>query len=427
MKRIPGSSRSAAITPQSCTPGSPNTTRTPSLKSCFTSASPPVIRAISGLLPTEHDVADHEGQQGNNIPDSRFGTGENVVRQDDEVRALAGLERAEVRLLPRRPRVPRGEGAHGLGARHPLLGLPARVRTLARPPRDRRVDAGDGARVFPREVRAAGDARARAEQRAPRVRAAQALGAEALGRPAHLGRAVCRLHAREHAEPGEARDVALGQDLRVLDPRAEALRLAGSENLLKGVEGERVRAVADRVDADLEAAGRRLAGEAVELVRRDQQEPAVVRVVAVARVQRGAARAERAVEPELQRADDEPPVALARGAALTPLGPRLLAAHRDVVAERNPPALEETPVRRERVEVGARLLEAREPLRETLGDRLADGAVEALRGRWRQHGAYEVLRRIHEDPRRPPRRVLQATPARPITGAARPPPASPHR
>src|SRR5260370_17297343 len=73
MKRIPGSSRSAAITPQSCTPGSPNTTRTPSLKSCFTSASPPVIRAISGLLPTEHDVAAHEGQQGNNIPDSRFG------------------------------------------------------------------------------------------------------------------------------------------------------------------------------------------------------------------------------------------------------------------------------------------------------------------------------------------------------------------
>ncbi len=68
----------------------------------------------------------------------------------------------------------------------------------------------------------------------------------------------------------------------MLDPRAEALRRAGSEDLLEGVEGERVRAVADRVDADLEAAGRRLAGEAVELVRRDQQEPAVVRVVAVA-------------------------------------------------------------------------------------------------------------------------------------------------
>src|SRR5260370_1171082 len=130
----------------------------------------------------------------------------------------------------------------------------------------------------------------------------------------------------------------------------------------------------------------RHAGEGGERVGGDQQEPAVVRVVGVARVQRGAARAERAVEPELQRADDEPPVALARGAALTPLGPRLLAAHRDVVAERKPPALEETPVRRERVEVGAHLVEAREPLRATLGDRLADGAVEALRGRRRQDG-----------------------------------------
>src|SRR5260370_7141624 len=106
MKRIPGSSRSAAITPQSCTPGSPNTTRTPSLKSCFTSASPPVIRAISGLLPTEHDVAAHEGQQGNNIPDSRFGTGENVVRQDDEVRALPALHPPEAPLLPPPPPLP---------------------------------------------------------------------------------------------------------------------------------------------------------------------------------------------------------------------------------------------------------------------------------------------------------------------------------
>src|SRR5262245_20242589 len=50
MKRMSFSSRSAAMAPYSCTPGSPNTTRTPSRCSSLASASPPFIFAMTSVL-----------------------------------------------------------------------------------------------------------------------------------------------------------------------------------------------------------------------------------------------------------------------------------------------------------------------------------------------------------------------------------------
>ena len=81
------------------------------------------------------------------------------------------------------------------------------------------------------------------------------------------------LHARHHPQPREAPDVALGEDLRVLDAEAQrARRRLLAEHALEGVEHERVRPVADGVHAHLEAARRRLRGLPVELVGRNEDE-----------------------------------------------------------------------------------------------------------------------------------------------------------
>src|SRR5207244_10650509 len=64
---------------------------------------------------------------------------------------------------------------------------------------------------------------------------------------------LARLDRRDDVEGVEARLVGVAHDLRVLDARAPIARAALAPELLEGVEHDRVRAVADRVDDHLEA------------------------------------------------------------------------------------------------------------------------------------------------------------------------------
>src|SRR5262249_14888125 len=97
--------------------------------------------------------------------------------------------------------------------------------------------------------------------------------------PGHVRGAVGRLHARQNTERPEAGDVRVRQDLSVLhsvarvypgDRGQASTRAARSspEHRLERVEDERVGAVADRVDAYLEAPLRGHAGAPLELIRR---------------------------------------------------------------------------------------------------------------------------------------------------------------
>ena len=114
----------------------------------------------------------------------------------------------------------------------------------------------EGIGVLHGEIRPAGDEGTRGEQRTPRIGASQPLGAQARLGPAHVRRAVGGLHAGDDAEPGEARNISLGEDLRVLDAQPVSRPRGGGrrrEGPLERVEGQRVRPVADGVDAHSKA------------------------------------------------------------------------------------------------------------------------------------------------------------------------------
>ena len=68
---------------------------------------------------------------------------------------------------------------------------------------------------------------------------------------------MAELHRRRHADLGEARHVGVVQQLRVLDPLAQAARLPLVAGGLEGVERRTVRGVADRVHGDRPAGGGR--------------------------------------------------------------------------------------------------------------------------------------------------------------------------
>src|SRR5262249_58435574 len=147
-----------------------------------------------------------------------------------------------------------------------------------------------------------------------------------------------------------------------------------------------------------EATAHRLAGETIHLLRRHQDQPAVGGIVTVGRVQGSAARAEGAVEPELDRSDDELPVAGGGGPApLAILAPGFLAAEGCEHAKGKAPALDEPRVRGDGGEIEAGLVRAGEALGEALSDHRLHRLIEALlRGR-RHQRSDEVLREIDED------------------------------
>ena len=67
---------------------------------------------------------------------------------------------------------------------------------------------------------------------------------------------MAELHRGGDPELGEARHVLGREQLRVLDPLAQAERLPGVAGRLEGVERLAVGQVADRVDGDREAGAR---------------------------------------------------------------------------------------------------------------------------------------------------------------------------
>ena len=233
------------------------------------------------------------------VLDALLGAREDVVGQHDEIRVLAGLERAERILLPRRVRVPARERANRFLARHALLGLPASILAAARPPRDGGVEAVKRARALDREVGAARDDDAGREQGAPGVRARGAGPTEPLGRPFHVGGAVGRLHARQGAEPRESAGYRARSESGRARRESDDPATGRARALLERVQGQRVRAIADRVHANLKPSAAASSVSARDLVGRDQHEPGIAGIVAVRVVQRGAARAERAVGHQL--------------------------------------------------------------------------------------------------------------------------------
>ena len=110
----------------------------------------------------------------------------------------------------------------------------------------------------------------------------------------------------------EPRQIGRIDDLRVLDPPAP-IALVGRRELVDGVQHHRIGAVADRVNRDLEVVDTRAAHEVAELGLVHAQQPGVGGIVRVRRFQRGAARAEGAVEEQLETVEPEPVVIKPRG------------------------------------------------------------------------------------------------------------------
>ena len=160
----------------------------------------------------------------------------------------------------------------------------------------------------------------------------------------------------------------------------------------------RVGAVADRVNAHLEAEGAGLEGHAFDLLARDEHEPGVAGIVAVRVVQGGPARAQGAVGEELQGADREPTVTHPLRPALAIVVPRRRGPprHRDVVAERKVAARDEAAVGVQRVELGSHLVDAGEAGGQAIADALAHGPVELVIGRPRLGSLDQALGSVDE-------------------------------
>ena len=152
-------------------------------------------------------------------------------------------------------------------------------------------------------------------------------------------------------------------------------------------------------DASTGAAAGRLAGEALHLLGRHEDQPRVPRVVAVRRVEGGPARAEGSVEPELDGPHGKPPVSdrLDRG-ALAILAPGFLPAQGREHAKGKMPAADEPRIRRQRGQIEAGLMGAREAFGEAFGDDDSHRLVEALLGRRRNERADELLRHVDQEP-----------------------------
>ena len=114
---------------------------------------------------------------------------------------------------------------------------------------------GERVELLHGRVRAVRERRAGVQQRAVRVGALPSLP-QPLGEVAVRGR-VAELDGCRHADLGEARHVGVVEQLRVLDPLAQAARRPLVAGGLEGVERRAVRGVADRVHRHRPAGGGR--------------------------------------------------------------------------------------------------------------------------------------------------------------------------
>ena len=140
-----------------------------------------------------------------------------------------------------------------------------------------------------------------------------------------------------------------------------------------------------------------------------EHEAGVAGIVAVGLVQRGAARAERAVGHQLERADREAAVAEALGPALAIVLPGRFRTTRDgdVVAERELAALDQPAIGGQRVELGAHLVDAGEADSPTVGNALAHRTIELLVGRPRLDRVEQPLCSVHQQPGRLAARIAR--------------------
>src|SRR5262249_22694159 len=114
-----------------------------------------------------------------------------------------------------------------------------------------------------------GERRPDLEERAPGITRPATLDPETRDGDLHVAREVDRLDARDDAHGARAGNVHGTEDLPVLDPvtgKAQALGAVGARDGLEGIERERDRPIADRVETDLETLRVRLDDTGRELV-----------------------------------------------------------------------------------------------------------------------------------------------------------------
>ena len=190
----------------------------------------------------------------------------------------------------------------GLLHGHRLLGMPGlavveRARDAGRDP-EQRVELLD------RRVGAVGDERAGVDERAEGVGAVGLPRPEVVGEVA-VGGGVAELDGGGDAELREPAHVLRREELRVLDPLAEAARAPFVLRLLERVEGPPVGEVADRVDRDRKAGAGAAADDVDELLVADDLDAGAVE-------HERRAGAERPVQERLDVPDPQQVVAEAR-------------------------------------------------------------------------------------------------------------------
>ncbi len=202
------------------------------------------------------------------------------------------------------------------------------------------------------------------------------------------------LHRRDHPELGEARDVLGVEVLGVLDAPAQVRRLGvRREGLLVDVEHLAVGAVADGVDAHLVAVLDRELGDLARAVQGEGVEAGRVGAVAVGLQQPGAARAQGAVEPQLDAAHGQAVVGVVVGAVEGELFFQVVlgAQHHDPQPHAEV-ALVGRPLQEiDRLEARARVVEGGDAFRQAfLGGEL-DDLAHLGRGGLRRTGAVDEL------------------------------------
>src|SRR5260370_3627460 len=244
-----------------------------------------------------------------------------VVRKDDEVGVLAGLQLALLPFLELGIGRAAGVGADAILERDFFLRLPAAggcaVRKLAR---YAGLKAAERADLFDGIIGAEGETRTAFFQSGPGVSALDALGTAAGFCPAPVGGLMRMLHGRDDFELGQARHVVRGNDLGVLDAVAAIARAIGLCYGFENVQDDMVGAVTDGVDVYLEASFVAFDGERFHLVGLHDQDAGGLGVVGIRLEHGGGARTASAIGNEFGGGRFEP---RAGGAAFGAVGLQL--------------------------------------------------------------------------------------------------------